>query len=79
LGNLRRRQPCEQIVQIIEGIDPMPPTTAEQGVNYRAAFPDFRMPNEQPVPFSDGAGPNQIFHEIGVNFQHAVGVGGVRP
>ena len=53
LGDLGRRQAGEQIFQVIEWIDPVPPATAQQGVNHRAAFPGFRMPNEQPVLFSE--------------------------
>ena len=49
LRNLGRWQTGEQIFQIIKGVDPMPPTTAQQRINHRAAFPGFRMPNEQPV------------------------------
>jgi len=72
LGDLGRGQPGEQIREIFEGIDPVPPATAQQGVNHRAPFPGFRMPKEQKILFSKGAGPNQIFQEIGVNFQDAV-------
>ena len=46
LGDLGCEQACEQILQIIERVDPMPPTTAHQRVNHRAAFPGFGMPDE---------------------------------
>jgi hypothetical protein len=38
LGDLGHRQPGEQILQILKGIDPMPPTTAQQRVDHRTAF-----------------------------------------
>ena len=72
LGNLRRWQPCEQILQIFEGIYPMPPATAQQGVNHGATIPSFRMPNEHPIAFPKCAGPNQVFQEVGVNFKDSV-------
>src|SRR5208282_4268809 len=52
LGNLGRRQAREQILQIIERIDSVPPATAQQSINHRAAFSRFGMPDKQPVLFS---------------------------
>jgi hypothetical protein len=59
LGNLGRRQAHEQIIQIIKGVDPMSPATAQQCVNHRTTFASFGMPNEQPVApvTATGAGP----------------------
>jgi hypothetical protein len=42
----------EQIFQIIERIGPMPPTTAQQGVNHGATLAGFRIPYEQKNSFS---------------------------
>ena len=51
LGNLGRRQACEQIPQVIKWVEAVPPTTAQQCVNHRAAFASLRMTNEQKVLF----------------------------
>ena len=50
----------------------MPAATAKQSVDHRAAFTGLRMPNEHPIAFSECAGPNQIFQEIGVNIQNSI-------
>jgi len=60
LGDLGRWQAREQIFQIIERVDPVPPATAQQGINHRTAFPGFGMPDEQKILFSKGTGPNRI-------------------
>ena len=63
---------AEQIFQVIKRVDPLPAATAQQGVNHRAPFPGFRMPNEQPVFLSKSTRPNGVLKEICVNFQNAV-------
>jgi len=65
LGDLGRWQTREQILQIIKGVDAMPPATAQQGVNHRAAFPGFGMPNELPILLSKCAGPNGVLDNDG--------------
>ena len=73
LCDLGGGQTGEQVFQIIERIDAMPPTTAQQGVNHCAAFPRFRMPNEHPIAFSKRAWTNRIFDFVVINFKNAVG------
>lgn len=46
LGDLGRWQTGEQIFQIIDRVNPMPPATAQQCVNHGTAFASFGMPNE---------------------------------
>src|ERR1017187_7822602 len=72
LRDLRRGQACEQILQIIEWIETVPPTTAQQGVDHRAAFPSLRMSNKQPVFLSKGTRPNGILDQVVVNLQTPV-------
>ncbi len=50
----------------------MPPTTAQQGVDHRATFASFGMPNEQPIFLSKCAGPNRILNEVVIYFQTTV-------
>jgi len=44
--DLGRWQAREQILQIIEGIEPAPSANAQQGVDPRTPFPSISMPNE---------------------------------
>jgi len=48
LGDLGCGQAREQIFQVIERIDSVPPTTAQQRLNHCAAFPGFRMAYHRP-------------------------------
>ena len=48
LGDLGCWQAREQIFQVIERIDSVPPTTAQQRLNHCAAFPGFRMACHRP-------------------------------
>ena len=50
----------------------MSPTTTQQRVDYRAAFPGSGMPNEQPILLSKCAGPNGVFNEIAADLQYPV-------
>ena len=43
-GDLCCWQSCEQILQVIKRVDAVPTVTAEQGVDYRAAFPGCSPP-----------------------------------
>ena len=45
----------------------MPPKTAQQGIDHRAALPGPRMPNEQPILFAKGTGPNGVLDEVAVD------------
>ena len=49
VGDLGRRQTREQIFQVVERIEVVPPTTAQQCVKDRAAFSGAGMANEQPI------------------------------
>ncbi len=42
----------------------MPPAATQQGINHRAAFAGFGMPNEQPILLSRCAGLNRILNSI---------------
>lgn len=46
LGDFRGGQAGEQVLQIIERIDSLPPTTAQQSVNHCTTFPSFGMPEK---------------------------------
>lgn len=41
----------------------MPPTTAQQGINYCTPLSRFRMTNEQPIAFSKCAWPNAVLND----------------
>ena len=73
LGNFGHWQTREQIYQVIKRVDAVPPTTAQQRVNHRAAFASFGMPHKQPIAFSKCAGANRIFDFVVINFKNAVG------
>jgi hypothetical protein len=47
VGDLGSRQARKQIFQVINRVDAMPPATAQQGVDHRAAFTSFGVPNKQ--------------------------------
>jgi len=51
LGDFGCGQARDQIFQIIKWVEAMPPTTAQQRVNYRTAFSGFGMSNEQKILF----------------------------
>jgi len=51
VGDLGSRQAREQILQAIKWVEAMPPTTAQQGVDHRAAFASFGMPDEKKILF----------------------------
>jgi hypothetical protein len=44
LGDFGRWLPCEQIFEVIKRVDAMPPTTSQQGVNYRTPSSSILMP-----------------------------------
>ena len=69
LRYLGRGQAREQIFQMIEWIEAVPPTTAQQGINHGAALSSLRMSNEQPVLFSEGTGPDGIFDQVVVDLR----------
>jgi len=51
----------------------MSAATAQQSVDHGAAFPGFRMPDEQKVLFSESTGPNRILDQVLVDLQTPVG------
>ena len=62
LGDLGRREAREQILQILERVDALPPTTAQQGVDHRAALARGGMPDEEPILLAEGTGANGILY-----------------
>ena len=64
LGDLGRWQAREQILQIIERVDPVTTATTEQRVDYRAPFSRLRMAHEQPIFLSERAGADGVLNEI---------------
>ena len=72
LGDLRRRQPVEDIAEIALRVDAAAPATEQQGINYRAAPPGLWMTDEQPATPSHRRGTDGILDEIVVDFKTTV-------
>ena len=64
LRDLRRGQACEQILQIIEWIEAVPPTTAQQGVDHRGGLIEaiHDADSARPASRQDGLAISQSTH-----------------
>jgi hypothetical protein len=67
-----RRQACEDVAQVREGIEPTPSATLNYGVQDGAALAGFGLADEQPVLFAQRRGPDGIFHEVLIDLHATV-------
>ena len=72
LGDPGCWQAREQILQVIERVDPVPTATAQQRVDHRAPFASLRMSHEQPVFLSKSRGAYGILHKVVVDLDTTV-------
>ncbi len=66
------RQNCEDLAQILFGVDLQCGATAEQAVDYRTGLTAVGSPEEKPVLFAYSGRSNRILDKVVVDLQFAV-------
>jgi len=66
------REAGEHVLEVSQGIDASAAAGFHYGVEDGRLFSGFRCPDEEPVLFSDGGGPDRVFHKVIVDL-HSLG------